>query len=390
MICLFVHQAAELYGSDRVLLALVQSLRAHAGCQPVVLLPEDGPLRQELEALGVEVHVVPLVKVSRALFSPPGLLGLFVQIPRSLKAISTLLAGRRIDVVHTNTLAVLSGAFWARLHGIPHVWHVHEIITRPKIVAWAFPVLLRLFSDRVVSISGMTQQNLLSRQPTLAAKSEIIFNGLDVPDLYTPAEVRDFRRALGPADKTLVTLVGRINHWKGQGLLVEAARILVYERGRDDVVFLMVGSPPKGQEEILDDLRARIRDAKVSDKVLIKEFVNNIWPVWAASDIAVIPSTEPEPFGMVAIEAMAMEKAVVAARHGGLLDIIEDGRSGTFFQPGEASALADRIEALLDAPDERRRLGLAARQRVQSHFSLVSQALSFKRAYETVTSDIDA
>ena len=130
---LFVHQSADLYGSDKVLLALVTKLDRDKW-YPIVLLPVDGPLVVELAAIGTECHVVPISRLARTSLSLRGLFELPVNLMRSIRAFNRVLRGRQVDLVHSNTLAVLSGAIWARWHRIPHVWHVHEIILQPQIV----------------------------------------------------------------------------------------------------------------------------------------------------------------------------------------------------------------------------------------------------------------
>ena len=86
-----------------------------------------------------------------------------------------------------------------------------------------------------------------------------------------------------------------------------------------------------------------------------------------------VPSLEPEPFGMVAIEAMACALPVVAAAHGGLLDIVAPQQTGLLFQPRNARALADSLLTLARDAPLRRRLGTAGAQRQRDLFSLQSQ-----------------
>jgi glycosyltransferase involved in cell wall biosynthesis len=95
--------------------------------------------------------------------------------------------------------------------------------------------------------------------------------------------------------------------------------------------------------------------------------------VWRATDIAVVPSTEPEPFGMVAIEAMACALPVVAAAHGGLLDIVQHDITGLQFEPCNAQALADALLRLATDPQLRQRLGQAGARRQATLFSLETQ-----------------
>ena len=127
---LFVHQGSELYGSDKVLLNIVKGLDGKR-FKSIIVLPEDGPLVEELKKAGIEIHFAPVVKITRKTYGPIGLLTLPFSILDAVRKIDRVLKGRRIDMVHSNTIAVLAGAAWARLRSVKHIWHVHEIIHAP-------------------------------------------------------------------------------------------------------------------------------------------------------------------------------------------------------------------------------------------------------------------
>jgi len=372
-IVLFVHQGAELYGSDKVLLNLAAGLN-DTPFQAVVLLPFDGPLVAELRRVGVETHIVPVTKVSRALFSIKGLLTLPFELIRAVRAISRVMAGRKVAVVHSNTLAVLSGAVWAKFHRVPHLWHVHEILMKPTLIRRGFPLLVRLLADKAVSNSSLTTRWLVDEQAGLATRTVTIWNGISRAVPQDAAGTAQLRAEVvdGVRPRLIAALVGRINHWKGHLLLVEAAGLL-WQRGYRDIRFLVVGSIFAQQEHFLDQLKAAIAESPARDSFVLRGFTESIWDVWDACDIALVPSTEPEPFGMVAIEAMCAGKPLVAAAHGGLLDIVDDGVSGLLVTPRDAASLADAIARLIDDPALRQRMGRAGSERQAQLFSLESQ-----------------
>ena len=380
---LFVHQSAEMYGSDKVLLALVGGLDRKR-FRPVVVLPSEGPLMVALRFIGVEAHVAPVVKVSRATLSLRGLLRLPLDVWRSMRTMNRLLAGGNIAIVHSNTLAVLSGALWAKLRRLPHVWHVHEMIVHPKLVKEGFPWLLRMFADRVACNSNPTRALLLESQPLLDQRSITIWNGMDREHPMQRSEIADFRHAMGlPAECVLVVLMGRINRLKGQKLLVEAA-MHAQRQGLTQVHYLIVGSAPSGQEHFLQDLQQALATSGVENLFTVMDFQSDIWRIWGAADIAVLPSIEPESFGMVALEAMAAGKPVVAAAHGGPLDIVIDGKTGTLVAPNDALALADAIVALARDKAARERMGRAGLRRLDEQFSLRNYVHGFEQLYEAV------
>ena len=383
---LFVHQASELYGSDRVLQLLVTGFAASGEYTPVVVVPEPGPLVEALRAHDIEVHVAEVAKISRAAFTAGGLMTMPFELLRSVRELDGIVAGRPIALVHSNTLAVLGGAAWAAWRRVPHVWHVHELITTPKLAARWLPRVAEAASRKVIANSRQTFEWLVQAAPGLRRKGSVVFNGLpSTPDM-NPELVQRFRRAVGAREDDLViSLVGRINRWKGHRLLIEAAEILARCRELDHLRFAFVGSPAPGLEHMVGDLRQEIASRGLGDHFSLLAFVEDVWPVWYGSDIGVVPSTEPEPFGMVAIEAMSVGVPVIVAAHGGLVDIVENERSGLTFEPGNAHALAEAILRLKGSREQRRKLGNAGRMRQLRDFSFAALLEGTAAVYRAAT-----
>ena len=365
----FFHQSSDMYGSDKILLYLAEGVQQMGG-HAVVLLPDTGPLTQELGARGIEFHTLPILKVTRARFSLRGVLDLAREIRVAMPAYDNVFGTRQVDLVHSNTIAVLGGALWARRRRIPHLWHVHEIIEHPWVAARIFPLLLKVFADHVVCNSQATYQWLYGAQASLKQKMSVIWNGVHAPVQMDNGVVEEMRQRFRPGGSRLaIGLVGRINRWKGHQLLMDAVDIL-HGRGVGDFSLVFMGSPPAGQESFEIELRQRIARSPMRDRVLVQGFSSEVWPAYAALDVVCVPSTEPEPFGLVAVEAMAVGKPVLAARFGGLTEIVVEGTTGLTFTPRDANALADALEKLLLDDALRTRLGCAGKERFDAEFSV--------------------
>lgn len=384
-IVLFVHQSSEMYGSDKVLLFLTQGFIKGGEFHPVVVLPKAGPLQTALLARGIEVHIGEVAKISRAVLTPTGLICLAWQTFKAIRNLNRIAAGRPVAVVHSNTLAVLSGAVYASVYRKKHLWHVHEIILSPKLVSKVFPYLVNKLSDRVISNSNLTERWLLTEQPTLASRSVVVFNGLPLMEKPSPEVIRVFRESVGAVDgDVVVTLAGRINRWKGQELLLAAAAELKRRDQAGPLRFVIVGGAAPGLEDLPTQLKARAVTGGFEDRCSFIPFVDDIWPVWFGTDIAVVPSTEPEPFGMVAIEAMAAGAPVIAAGHGGLLDIVVHEETGLLFTPSDVVALADAIVRLASDKGLRNRLGCSGAKRQRELFSVESQVEQTTKVYKEI------
>jgi glycosyltransferase involved in cell wall biosynthesis len=364
---LVVHQSAELYGSDRSLLELLAGID-RSRFSLIVCLPEHGPLEDALRAKGLEVHVVPLVKVSRRLFSPLGLLGLPLDFLRSARALGRVVQKRKIDLVYTNTLAVLGGALWAKLNGIPHVWHVREIILEPRAVSRFFQIVANRFSRLLICNSEQTRAWISAAHPD---KSVTVWNGVEVAseEIHSAESRTRAREKLGlRPNLPLIVMVGRVNAWKGQDLLMDA---LDRFDGSGALPFqgVFVGSAPPGQPEFVEQLVQRIAVSPHADKIQLRTFTDAVTDYYRAADILVVPSRKPEPFGRVAIEAMSLGVPVAAASHGGLVEIVDHNVTGILFPPNDAAALADALQTLLRDCALRERLGEAGRCRQKALFS---------------------
>jgi hypothetical protein len=202
---LIIHQSAELYGSDKTLLLLLKHIDK-TKFYPVVVLPNEGILKDELEKENIEVVIAPVLKLSRKMFTPKNIFKFIKDIKIGISILDKLNKKHHFDIVYSNTLAVSLGMIYAKKRKIKHLWHVHEIIIRPKIIAAIYPKLLMIFSDLVVCNSIATQKNLTQRIPKLESKSIVIYNGIEIPKGSNPDKIN-----LGfPVDNIVISLVGRI------------------------------------------------------------------------------------------------------------------------------------------------------------------------------------
>jgi glycosyltransferase involved in cell wall biosynthesis len=165
-----------------------------------------------------------------------------------------------------------------------------------------------------------------------------------------------------------ILLIGRFNAWKGQTLLIEAvARLTADERRAPRV--RIVGSVFEGQEHFQEAITAAIARHGLGETIEVLPFdpVPDAHYAWA--DVVAVPSTRPEPFGLVAIEAMSSGRAVIAAGHGGLAEIVVDGETGALVPPDDADALAVAIRRYIADPDLAARHGRAGRARYEADFA---------------------
>lgn len=368
-----VDHTARMGGAEWSLLRLVERYDP-ADVRVTVVLGEDGPLAERLRAAGVAVVVCPLDSRIRdrrkGALTGRGLAG-----PRSLGlAFAAVLRLRRVfreldaQVVHTNSLkAHLLGGLAGRLAGARVLWHVRDHISEPYLPAAAVRAVrfaARVIPHGVVAVSHSAARTVPRRDVA------VLHQGVELPPVAGP------RRANGVLR---VGLVGRIAPWKGQDVFLAAAARVA--RTYPTAEFVLAGSPLFGEEEFEQELRVTAERDDLRGRVSFLGFRDDPHDVFLGLDVAVHASTQPEPYGNVVLEAMAAATPMVAAAAGGVLEIVEDGRTGMLVPPGDADALAAALERLLGDAPERERLGAAGRRCVEEKFSLAGDATTIVVLY---------
>jgi UDP-N-acetylglucosamine:LPS N-acetylglucosamine transferase len=186
---LFFHQSAELYGSDKMLLYFVLHLKSEQSeFNPIVVLPKEGPLLEILKQNKVKTIVSPVLKLSRKMFSAKIIFSLPYRLFKSLYTLKRELKNESIDIVYSSTLAVIMGLVYSVLYRVKHIWHVHELIRKPRIVKHTYTYLLSRFSNHVVFNSHASRNNFIIKTNKLSKKATVIWNGLERQSIKTKPE----------------------------------------------------------------------------------------------------------------------------------------------------------------------------------------------------------
>jgi starch synthase len=216
------------------------------------------------------------------------------------------------------------------------------------------------------------REDILAHFDADPARVVVIHNGID-PDLFKRTEARDALDRLG-VKPPYVLFVGRITDQKGIFHLLEAARALPA-----GVQVVLCASAPD-TPEIEERLRRAV--ATMPSVRWINEMVavDAVTQLYSHAAVFACPSVY-EPFGLINLEAMACETAVVASAVGGILEVVEDGRTGVLVPPARPDALAEALNRLLADPARAREMGRAGRRRVEGQFAWASIAERTEQVY---------
>lgn len=298
-------------------------------------------------------------------------------------ALRRLIRSRNVDIVYTCTAMEIDGAIAARWERVPHIWHVKEWLGGDGRVSFPLPDSLaaRLFgalSARVVVMSDFIAG--FFRRHGATAKLQVLADGVDVEAYRGELNGHEVRQRLGVArDEILVGMTAALSAtWKQHQLFVDAAVLAAQRCPR--LRFVAFGNPPvktgrtlyDGPWHYHENLRARVGELGLSDRFIWGGFCSNIPQMMGSLDILVHPCSH-EPFGRVAIEAMAAGVPVVGPATGGIAETIVDGETGLLV-PAEPEAFSRAIHRLAQDPVLRRDLGAGGRRRAEAVYSLARHA----------------
>ncbi|WP_374947775.1 glycosyltransferase [Agreia sp.] len=334
---LVVHPSAELYGSDRVLLESVTGFLAH-GAHVDVVLAAGGPLQAQIEARGASVTIESMPVLRKSMLRPralPALLAAHVSgLVRGIRLVRQL----RPSVVYVSTLTIPLWNAVARLARVPLVVHVHEAErSAGRLLRAGLVAPLRLAS-LIVFNSRYAQATVEMDYPRASAKSRVVYNGVVGPATTTPA-----RRSLDGGLR--LVYVGRLSARKGPDVLVEA---MARARHSEMLTLTLIGAVFAGYERFEQQLRARIAELGLTNRVRLEGFQPSGYPYLAEGDVAVVPSTIDEPFGNTAVEAMLAARPAIVSDTSGLREAGAGYGSVVFVPPADADALAAAIDHTVD------------------------------------------
>jgi glycosyltransferase involved in cell wall biosynthesis len=345
-----------------------------------VAIPAPPRLAAEYAAAGVTVHVLAMPHLTTS-GRPLRWARFAAWWPVAVLRLAGL--ARRLDagVLHSNSLHSWYGWAAAALTRRPHVWHAREIVFQSGAALRVERFLTRRFATRVIAVSTAVAGQL---DP---ANVVVILDDAD-PDRFRPDRAGSFRARVGIDDGALlIGSVARIDTWKGFDTLLDAFPAVT--EARPGVQLVVAGSEVPGKESYAAALAHRAAGLPGVHWLGRRDDIPDLM---ADLDLFVQVSTEPEPFGLVVVEALASGVPVVAGGAGGPLEVLGDEavsgpvREGRLVRPGDPAELAAAIGQVLPATGsttgdrrDRPRLRTPVPGRFASLFDEVADPLSRRR-----------
>ncbi len=363
---LFLDQSGKLGGAELSLTDVAKSHRENC----LVGLFADGPFRQLLEQHHIPVQVLATQQIKVTKDSS------FINSLSSISSIAPLITkvaklAQNYDLIYANTQkALVVGALASVFSRRPLVYHIRDILSPDhfsRTNRYIAVTLANRFASLVITNSKATQTAFIEAGGR-AELTEVVYNGFE-PDHYNIQEANSHqaRQQLGLDRQFLVGHFSRLSPWKGQHILLEALA-----QCPTDVTALLVGDALFGEQDYVQYLHEQVAELGLEKRVRFLGFRSDIVPLMKACDLVAHTSTSPEPFGRVIIEAMLCGRPVVAAAAGGVVELVENGKTGWLFSAGNSQQLAQIITTCRNQPSQAATIAHQAQIQATQRFELTA------------------
>lgn len=343
-----------------------------------LIATEGGRHHDEASAFGVEIFRMPVESKN------PFVMGVNVQ------RLMGLVQKHRVNLIHARSRACAWSALGAaRFSGIPFVT-TYAGIYNEGFPGKRFYNSVMASGDSVIANSFATGEHVTRVHGTPTERLVVIPRGIDLKEFNAP-EINPARVQIVlnswtmQADRRVILLPGRLTRWKGQHVLIEAAK-LMRARGRDDFMCILAGDEQR--ESYLAEVQMLITQAGLENYVRVVGHCPDMAAAYKIADVIVSASIEPEAFGRVAVEGQAMGKPVIATAIGGSRETILPNETGFLIPPNDPSALADALTHVLDMPaHELSAMAVRSRRHVESRYSVDAMCSATLAVYRKLLAD---
>ena len=376
---LYLNHVSQMSGAEQSLRSLLwQFRRADMDIEPIVALPGGGPFADLLRDEAFNVTFAPLRRLHRPQGFLDGMASL-LHIFQTAPFIARLGRQTGAQMIHSNsTTAHLVGGLAGERLRIPAIWHARDLVSLEKLAP-----SLAARATFVIAISNAVAKKL-EEDGVPKEKIRTIYNGLD-SDEWFPRDGKagaQLRETLGADEKTFIFgCAGQLVPWKNHQAFIEAAAQLASDEDCGQARFVIMGGDLWGeQQDYVQKLRALVKEHNLQDRFNFVPHQSDAVEALSSLD-AVVLASHQEPFGRVLMEAMALEKPVVAYDENGPSEIVTHEKDGLLVDPQTENGLALAMKKVLHEREMRHALGQAARKTVAQKFNINDSAQKIHDLY---------
>lgn len=364
----------EVAGGQIVCQQIIERLLLE-GHEALVVSPSEGPFTDRLRKKRIPVFLLPFEKT--------------YSFHRAFQ-LAGLIKREKVNLVHTHGMVPLNvqARLAARLAKVPCISHIHianVFNSNPFIRKYqmALDNWTSSLCEKLIAVSESTKRSLVE-QGIPSDRIEVVFNGVDPEKIQSVLSREEVFHRFGiSSDKRLVGMVGRLCPAKGQDDFLKAVKQVFQQV--PNVVWMIVGKDIEFQGFYEKKLRDLAKTLELNGNGVFAGHQDDPLSIINAMEFLVVPS-QVEGLPLVILEAMAIGKAVIATRVGGVGELVEDEKTGILLPAGRPELLAEAMAKFLKAPALAVSMGQAGFQRVCKNFTA---SCGLKRIMELYERSLD-
>lgn len=357
---LFVHaNNYEVGGADLCLFKMVYEMNV-MGYETICLLSKRTSIVELYNKYNLPIIIRPILRFQKTT-NPLRIIGYIFRFIQSLIIINNVIKKNNISIVHSNDLLDFTANIAAKMNGVISIQHIRMIVSGR--LGFFLSNITLIFSDHLLAVS-MGVKNLMYGNNN---KVSVLYDWIDINLVEQNNGDSNIRKELNlPDDVKIVGCVGRLETWKGQHILIEAAQRVLKEYQK--CVFIFVGGTVRGKEEYLDELKKLVFKYKLEDKIFFLGERKDVANLFKQFSFSVHTSIEPDPFPGVVLESLVNGCVIIGANGGGVPEEIDNTRTGLLYEPGNYIELSVKILDLLLHEDKVNKLKINSRSSVLKKF----------------------
>ena len=371
---LYSSAEATISGANKSMCIVAETLRKE-GNNVYVLLPEKGPIEEELKDRGIQYFIIKshswieADKKNTIQHNLKMIIKKYVNL-FAIKKIKKILQKYRINIVHNNSSSSYVAVKAAQKLNIKTVWHFREFLEEDHGIR-----ISRFFNSKNIiencsagiAISKSIYDKFSKIYKNLYIK--LIYNGIKVDDFYNEKKILQ-------NGTVTISIIGRVSAGKGQKELIDAIKI-IRDEGISNILINIVGDDTYKYAE---DLKEYVKENKLDKMVEFIKPTKDIQKIYKNTDILVVASRN-EAFGRVAVEGMLSSCLVIGANTAGTKEIVKDMETGILYNQGDDKDLANKLKLAIDNNEKMNEIIIKARDYAKKKFNSEQNARNIANLY---------
>lgn len=364
-------------GAERSTVDIAKALVAQG--HKAIIISEGGRLTREAQSANVTCITMPVA--SKNLWT----------LYKNTQRIKKIIKEYNVDIVHARSRAPAWSAYYAaKQTGVKFVTTYHGLYGENNFFKKIYNSVM-VKGDAVIAVSDFIRNELLKRYSVLHNSDKIttIYRGINLqhyaPEYVTRQRIEQLIKQWDLSDdmRQVILLPGRITRIKGHLLLIDAIEKLLQKR--NDFICICPGDIQAGKKDYANEIDKRLESKRLQNYMQLPGPCLDMPAAYAISNIVVAPSTKPESFGRIPIEAQVMGKPIICSGHGGFCETVINGQTGFLFTPNNASDFADMLDKVLSMSEtERNSSATLARKNVTDLYSVERMCALTIQLYESL------